>query len=407
MKIAIVAVGNEVLCGQIVNTNSSFIAMEVEGLGAVVTHQQVVSDRVGAIVAGLEVAYKHADIVLTVGGLGPTVDDLTRHGVAEYFKEELVLDEPSLKEIEAFYERINRVMSPNNKQQAYGFRNGKMIPNPRGTAPGLFLEKDEKAIFLLPGPPDELKPMVRSVVLPYLRKRLDIKLLTKSFRLYGIGESAAEVKILDLYDQYPEVNLAPYASISYVDYVMSAAEKFEGQLCAFERDFRKILGEHIVGERGVPLAKTIVEILKTQNKTIAVAESCSGGMLASELVNIDGVSDVFLEGLVTYSNESKMKRLNVKAETLATYGAVSEQTVREMADNLRVQAGVDIAVSISGIAGPGGGTKDKPVGLCHLALSSDKETLAESYIFPGDREKVRIRATSMALYMVFRHLKAF
>lgn len=405
MKVAIVAVGNEVLCGQIVNTNSSYIAVAVEALGAVVAHQQVVPDKVEAIVAGLTEAYKYADLVLTVGGLGPTVDDLTRNGVASYFQEELVLDEPSLREIEAFYERINRVMSPNNRQQAMGFASGQMIPNPRGTAPGLFLEKNSKAVFLLPGPPDELKPMVQNAVLPYIEERLDIKLLTKSFRLYAIGESAAESKILSLYDQYPDVNLAPYASLSFVDYVMSASQKNEGQLHAFERDFRKILGEHIVGERGKPLAKTIVELLKTHKLTIAVAESCSGGMLASELVNVDGVSEVFREGLITYSNEAKMARLGVQSETLATYGAVSEETVREMADNLRLETGVDLAVSISGIAGPTGGTPEKPVGLCYLALSSKGKTVAESYIFPGDREKIRIRVTSMALYLIFKHLK--
>jgi len=405
MNIAILAVGNEVLCGQIANTNSSYIAVEVENLGAVVTHQQVVPDKVEAIAEGLATAYKYADTVLTVGGLGPTVDDLTRNGVAKFFDEELILDEPSLREIEAFYERINRTMSPNNKQQAYGFASGKMLPNPRGTAPGLFLEKDSRAVFLLPGPPDELKGMVKNEVLPYIEERLGIKMVSQSYRIYGIGESAAEVKIIGLYDKYPSLNIAPYASISYVDYVVSAPQSNQEQLDAFHADFHKILGENIVGKRGEPLAKTIVERLKGKELTIATAESCSGGMLASELVNVAGASDAFLEGLVCYSNEAKMKRLGVKEKTLETYGAVSEQTVTEMADNLRAQTGADVAVSISGIAGPTGGTAEKPVGLCYLAVSTPKGTVVEHYIFPGDREKIRIRVTSAALFLIFKQIK--
>ena len=405
MNIAIIAVGNEVLCGQIVNTNSSYIATEVENLGAVITHQQVVSDKEEAVVEALEVAYHYADIVVTVGGLGPTVDDLTRQGVAKFFKEELVEDADSLQKIEDFYKRIQRPMSPNNKQQALVFQSGKMLPNPRGTAPGLFLKKDDRTVFLLPGPPDELKPMVQAEILPYIKERLDVKLLTRTYRIYGIGESAAETKIMALYEQYPQVNLAPYASLSYVDYVMSAPENYEGQLDAFDKEFTEIFKDNIVGGRGVPLAKTVVELLKGKDLTIATAESCSGGMLASELVNVEGVSDVFLEGLVSYSNEAKIKRLGVSPETLKTYGAVSEQTVREMADGLRAQIGSDLAVSISGLAGPGGGTKEKPVGLCYMALSTKKGTVVESYIFPGDREKVRIRVTSAALFLIFKHIK--
>ncbi|MCL1948448.1 MAG: competence/damage-inducible protein A [Turicibacter sp.] len=406
MNIAIVAVGNEVLCGQIVNTNSSYIALEVEQLGAVVAHQQVVPDNVEAIKEAMETAYRYADVVLTVGGLGPTVDDLTRHGVAGFFGEDLVLDEPSLQGIEDFYKRINRTMSPNNKQQAYGFSSGRMVPNPRGTAPGLFLEKDGRAVFLLPGPPDELKPMVQNHVLPYIEKRLGDKRITQTYRLYGIGESAAEIKILDLYERYPQLNIAPYASISYTDYVVSTPQKHEGLLKPFHEDFHGILGGHIVGERGVPIAETIVGFLKRHSLTLATAESCTGGMLASELVNVPGVSDVFLEGMVTYTNEAKMKRLGVKAQTLQEHGAVSEECVREMAEGLRAVASSDFAVAISGIAGPTGGTDEKPVGLCHLAVATPTGTETESFIFPGDREKIRIRTTSAALYLIFRCLKA-
>ena len=406
MRIAILAVGNEVLSGEIVNTNGAFAAKEAELRGAIISRQLVLPDDVEKIREGLETAYRDAGVVIAIGGLGPTVDDLTRQGAAAYFGVELVLDEKILAGIEGFFSRVGRPMPPNNRQQALGFKTGTFLPNPNGTAPGLLLEKGGRTLFLLPGPPDELRPMVHTFVLPYIDRHMDTPLVTRSFRLYGIGESAAESRIIGLYEKYPQVNLAPYASISCLDYVLTAPKTFTSQLEAFEKDFLQLLGEHVAGVRGVPLAKTVVERLKRHDKTLVAAESCTGGMLASELINIPGVSPVFLEGVVSYSNLSKIRRLGVKEETLAAYGAVSAETACEMAQSLRQQWDCDYALSITGIAGPDGGTAEKPVGLCYIALAQKgRSVIVERFVFPGNREKIRLRAATAALYLLFRQIK--
>jgi len=404
LNIAILAIGNEVVCGKTVDTNGAIISREIEKVGAKVVHREVVLDMIDDIVLGLHHGYEYADFVITIGGLGPTIDDLTREGVARFFSEELVYDENLYQDIEAHFSRMKRLAPENNKKQAYKFATGSVLKNKNGTAPGLTLDKDGKKVFLLPGPPNEIFPMFAEYVLPTIKELIDIPLITRSYRLYAIGESPAEEKIIHLYEKYPTLDIAPYASISFVDYMVTAKESNVDALDTFEAEFLGILGEYCVGSADVSLNAIVVEKLKLMNMKIAVAESCTGGMLASALTDVPGVSDVFLEGLVVYSNEAKVARLGVDSATIECYGAVSEECAKEMAVKLQHLTGADATVSITGIAGPSGGTDEKPVGTVNIGLCIGDDVRTFLCHFNGSREKIRMRSTDYALYLLYKML---
>ena len=369
MKVAILAIGNEVLCGKTINTNSAFIAKEVEQLGGKIVHQQVVPDVLEEIVEGLNVAYSYADIVLTIGGLGPTVDDLSRDGVAMYFNETLVYDEEIYQGIVEYFKRTNRAIPSNNARQAYKFKTGLVLTNNNGTAPGLFLEKDNKSVFLLPGPTAELQAMFYESVTPYFLAEIKERKISNSYRLCGIGESYAEEMILYLYDKYPHLNIAPYCAVDHVDYIVSTTESYETELREFDEEFKNLMTDYYIGDQNTDLPTEVVRLLKEKQLTIATAESCSGGLLSSEIVNVAGVSSVFLEGIVTYSYESKMNRLHIDRDRLMEHGAVSEEIAYDMANNLKELTGADVTIGVTGIAGPDGGSELKPVGLVYVGLN--------------------------------------
>lgn len=404
MNVAILAVGNEVLCGKIVNTNVAVISKEIEKVGAKVVHHEVVLDTIDDIVSGLHHAYEYADFVITIGGLGPTVDDLTREGVAQFFNEALVYDDEIYQEIVHHFSRMNRPTPENNKKQAHKFMTGCVLKNQNGTAPGLALEKAGKKVFLLPGPPNEIFPMFDAEVLPIIKELVDVPLVTRSYRLYAIGESPAEEKIIHLYEKYPMLDIAPYCSISFVDYIVRTKEVNRDVLDAFEAEFLEILGAYYVGTADVSLNVAVVEKLKMLKLRIAVAESCTGGMLAASLIDVAGVSDVFLEGLVVYSNQAKVARLGVDVETIERYGAVSEACAREMVVKLQHLTGADVAISITGIAGPSGGTREKPVGTVYIGIGIDEVVQVHLCHFSGSREKVRVRSKDQALYLLYKLL---
>lgn len=406
MKVAILAIGNEVLCGKTVNTNSSFIAKEVELLGAKIVHQQVVPDRLEDIVEGLRIAYSYANVVLTIGGLGPTVDDLTRDGVAMYFNEPLIYDEEIYEGIIEYFRHTNREIPSNNTRQAYKFKSGLVLPNNNGTAPGLFLEKNHKSVFLLPGPPLELQAMFYESVTPYFLSEIKERQVSHSYRLCGIGESDAEEMILFLYEKYPHLNIAPYCTISHVDYIVSTTENYENELQEFDEEFKTIMTDYYIGNQHTNLASEVVRLLKEKQLTIATAESCTGGLLSSEIVNTAGASSVFLEGIVTYSYDSKMRQLNIELNRLMEHGAVSKEIAYDMANNLKELTGADITIGITGIAGPDGGSDLKPVGLVYISLNVCGENIIKSYIFNGNREKIRQRTVAESLYLLHHYLKA-
>ena len=404
MNVSILAVGNEVLCGKIIDTNGATISREIENVGAKVIHREVVSDTIDDIVSGLSHAYEYADFVITIGGLGPTIDDVTRDGVARFFDEELVYDETLYQEIVQYFSRMKRVTPINNERQAYKFQTGSVLTNNNGTAPGLALDKDDKKVFLLPGPPDEIFPMFSNYVLPIIKEMVDSPLVKRSYRLYSIGESPAEGKIFHLYKKYPMLDIAPYATITFVDYMVSVKQSDAGMLDAFEEEFLEILGEFCVGSADVSVNVAVVNKLRALNMSIAVAESCTGGKLASAFVAVPDVSDVFLEGLITYSNEAKIARLGVDEKTITSYGAVSEECAREMAVKLQSLSNADTTVSITGIAGPSGGSEEKPVGTVYIGICINSDTYVYLCHFTGSREKIRMRSTDQALYLLYKLL---
>lgn len=409
MRVEIISVGTEILLGDIVNTNTQFLAKELASIGIEVYRQEVIGDNEDRLLGILEEALKRSDMVITTGGLGPTKDDLTKETACKFFNMDLELHEESLKELEEYFSRMGRKIVESNYKQVYFPKEAIVLPNPNGTAPGAILEKNNKYIVILPGPPKEMKPMYLNHVKPYLIKKGDGIIESKVVRVLGIGESMAAEKLKEFIENGVNPTVAPYAKEEDVIFRITAkAESEEEALNLIEpvkNKVKEILGEDVYGEgEDTIIEKVVGDLLIKNNLKISTAESCTGGMIASRLVSISGISDVFLEGAVAYANEAKVRTLNVKEETLKKYGAVSEETAREMAEGMAKRTGSDIAVVTTGIAGPGGGTKEKPVGLVYIGLYYKGEVSVYKNVFNGNRQAVRIKATVRALDIVRRKI---
>ncbi|MCC0649018.1 competence/damage-inducible protein A [Clostridioides sp. ZZV15-6598] len=404
MKAEIISVGTEILLGDIVNTNSQFLAKELAALGIEVYHQSTVGDNKQRLLECFDESLKRSDLVITTGGLGPTGDDMTKETAAEYFGQELELHKPSLEVLESFFIKTGKKMAENNMKQVYFPKDAIVLKNNNGTAPGAILKKDDKSIIVLPGPPREMKAMFNESVKPYLQQFTKEMLVSKTLRLYGIGESNLELEILDIIDEQTNPTVALYAKELEVTIRITA--KAENEELAFElikpveEKIKGRVGKYVYTEGDISVSEgesaledAVSKLLVEKNLTIAVAESCTGGLVSSSLINYSGISSVFLEGCVTYSNEAKMKRLGVKKETLEVFGAVSEQTAIEMAEGVAKGLGTNIGISTTGVAGPGGGTEEKPVGLVYTAIYINGKTIVRKNIFNGDRRKIRLRAT--------------
>lgn len=409
MRAEIISVGTEILLGDIVNTNTQFLAKELASIGIEVYRQEVIGDNEDRLLGILEEALKRSDMVITTGGLGPTKDDLTKETACKFFNMDLELHEKSLKQLEEYFSRMGRKIVESNYKQVYFPKEAIVLPNPNGTAPGAILEKNNKYIVILPGPPKEMKPMYLNHVRPYLIKKGDGIIESKVVRVLGIGESMAAEKLKEFIENGVNPTVAPYAKEEDVIFRITAkAEREEEALKLIEpvkNKVKEILGEDVYGEGEDTTIERVVGDLLIKNKLkISTAESCTGGMIASRLVSISGISDAFLEGAVTYSNEAKVRTLNVKEETLKKYGAVSEETAREMAEGIAKRTGSDIAVVTTGIAGPGGGTEEKPVGLVYIGLYYKGEVFVYKNVFNGNRQEVRTKATVRALDIVRRKI---
>ncbi|MBL4930418.1 competence/damage-inducible protein A [Clostridium paridis] len=405
MNAEIISVGTELLLGDIVNTNAQYLSKELASLGINVYRQTVVGDNEERILESFERAFENSDIIVTTGGLGPTPDDLTKEVAAKYFKQELVLHEESYKKLESYFKNNGRGVTESNKKQAYFPKEAIILENNHGTAPGAILESENgKKIIILPGPPKEMKPMFDERVVPYLKKLTDNVLVSKTLRLFGIGESHMAEEIKDIIDTQTNPTIAPYAKDVDVTLRITAKGKNEEEarklIIPMEKKVREKLGEFIYGEGETTLEEVVAKMLVDKKITISTAESCTGGMIASKLINYGGISECFLEGAVTYSNDAKANRLGVKKETLDKYGAVSEETAKEMAEGIAKTSGTDVGVSTTGIAGPTGGTKEKPVGLVYVGISYKGNTIVKRFEFQGDRNKVRIRTTMNALNII-------
>ncbi|MDK2585091.1 competence/damage-inducible protein A [Romboutsia sedimentorum] len=397
MKAEIITVGTEILLGDIVNTNSQYLAKELAIHGIEVYYQNTVGDNEKRLMQAFEESLKRSDIVITTGGLGPTNDDITKEVACKYFNQELKLHQPSLNKIKNYFKKLNIELSENNKKQAYFPDEAIILENNNGTAPGAILRKDNKIIIILPGPPREMKAMFEESVKLYLQKLTDSVLVSKTLRTFGIGESLLEEKVIDIINAQSNPTIAPYAKESEAILRITAKAKNEKEannlINPVIDEIKNRVGEFIYGEGNTSLEEEVAKIVVDKNMTIAVAESCTGGLASSSLINYPGISSVFMEGCVTYSNEAKISRLGVKKETLDKYGAVSKETAKEMAEGIAKNFNTNIGLSTTGIAGPEGGSDEKPVGLVYIGIYINGKTTVKKFVFSGDRQCIRVKAT--------------
>lgn len=407
MKAEILAVGTEILLGDIVNTNSQFIAQGLAELGISVYYQSVVGDNPERMKQAMDTAFERADIIITTGGLGPTKDDLTKEIGAEYFGKKLILDKTVLEKIKMFFGRMNRIMTENNVKQAMIPEGSIPLYNDNGTAPGIIIEDGNKILIMMPGPPREMKPMFTKQVKPYLAKKQEYTLVSRVLRIAGVGESAMEERVKDIIDTQTNPTVAPYAkdteAILRITAMAENVHKAEELIEPMAEKIYERFGTNIYAEGETSLQETVAKMLIERNKKIAVAESCTGGLVASKLIEYPGISQVLVEGAVTYSNDAKMRRLGVKKETLDKYGAVSAQTAVEMAEGIAMTAGADIGLSTTGVAGPGA-SEGKPEGLVYVGIYIDGKTHVKELHLAGNRAAIRERAAYSALDCLRRKL---
>jgi nicotinamide-nucleotide amidase len=414
MRAEILAVGTELLMGQIANTNAQYLSERLAEIGVGVYHHTVVGDNFDRVVAAIRTAVERgANVVILTGGLGPTEDDLTRDAVASFVGRGLNLSEEIVEYIRSYFTYRGLEMPENNKKQAMVIEGAKVLHNPRGTAPGMYLEHDGVHFFLLPGPPTEMRPMYEEQVQPIL-KRLQGEEQTvfasRYLRLFGIGESAMEEKIKDiiLYQSNPTV--APYASEGEVKIRLTASAPSEWEALALiapiEQSIRGRLGKHIYGVDDESLVVKAGQLLRKRGQTLSCAESCTGGLIGKMITDLPGCSDFFYGSLVCYHNQVKRNVLGVSEEVLKQHGAVSAECAVQMAEGACRAVGTDWAVAVTGIAGPGGGSDEKPVGLVYIAVAGPgKTTVTEHQWKHGDRNQIRLRAAKTALYSLIQRLQ--
>ncbi len=408
MVVELISVGTELLLGNIVNTNAQFLAEKCALLGLSMYNQTVVGDNRQRLKEAVDTAAGRSDLVILTGGLGPTEDDLTKETCAEALGCRLVEDNHTRERIQEFFKNsIYKEIPENNWKQAIVPEGALVLDNDNGTAPGLIMEKDGKRLILLPGPPGEMIPLFNGQVEPYLRKLRPEFLVSRMVKVCGMGESQVEDKLLDLIDSQTNPTIATYAKTGEVHVRVTAAapddEAAERLLKPVVKEIKKRLGRAVYSIREEEtLEMAVVRLLKKHELTVATAESCTGGLIAGRIVNVAGASDVFKEGFVTYSNKAKRKHLDVSKGTLKKYGAVSRETAREMAIGGAFATDSDVCVSVTGIAGPDGGTEEKPVGLVYMACCFKDNVTVEKYQFKGNRSKVREYAVVRALDLVRR-----
>lgn len=405
----ILCVGTELLLGDIINTNASYISRRLAALGIPVYRQAVVGDNPERMRQAIAESFSRSDCLILSGGLGPTCDDITKEMVAEHFGLELELNQEALDRMMEYFSSMGRNMTKNNEKQAMAPRGARVLQNNWGTAPGFVIEQGEKTAILLPGPPIELEPMWRERVEPYLFERSNSVIVSKNIYILGMGESAVEDKLRYMMEELENPTVAPYAGNGECRVRVSARAKDEAtasEMC--DRQIEQIrkteVGEFIYGIDVDSMENALVMHLRERGMTLACAESCTGGLIAKRITDLAGCSDVFLGGCVTYANEAKEKLIGVKHETLEAFGAVSEQTAREMARGVRLALGADVGIATTGIAGPGGGTPEKPVGTVYIAVSTEAgEKVKLLNLSPKrSREFIRICAATNAMSLALK-----
>ena len=404
MNAEIICVGTEILLGNIVNTNAAFIASRLSGLGIACYNQCVVGDNMDRVIAQLAVSSERSDIVILCGGLGPTEDDMTKEAVAAFTKRRLIEDAESRRAIERFFENRGKTPTDNNWKQALLPRGAKAVPNANGTAPGIILETRKCKYILLPGPPVEMEAMFDTGIVPYLKELGNGTIFSQTVKIVGIGESRAESMIIDLIDGQTNPTIATYAKTSEVHIRVTASAESEKEAAKLVkpvvRELKKRFGGNVYSTKEeVTFEQSLVELLLSNDMTITCVESCTGGLVSAALVGVSGASDVFKSSFVTYSNKAKRKLAGVSKDTLDRYTAVSAQTAQEMAEGGAKAAGSDVCISVTGLAGPGGGTRKKPVGLVYIGCCVRGRVRVNEYHFSGDRNNVRMLAAKNALIL--------
>lgn len=407
----IITTGTELLLGQVVNSNARYLAQKLAELGVFVYYQVTVGDNRGRLVEAIREAMGRADVVVITGGLGPTEDDVTREAVAEALGAELVEDEEAAAMIRDFFRRRGYALAESNLRQARVIRGSRVLANQVGTAPGMIVEAGPKVLILLPGPPREMMPMLEEQVLSYLRARMAGKervVYSRTLKLCGIGEASVEERIHDLLRGQGNPTLAPLASLGEVQLRLTAvaanADSARELIAPVEKEIRRRLGRYIFGADDDTLEGVVGAILRERGITLAVAESCSGGTLSTRLTDVAGSSAYFMLGVVAYDNRWKEDILGVDRQLLETHGAVSREVAEAMARGVRRLAGCDLGLGVTGIAGPGGGTQEKPVGLVYTALASSGGTRVRRDLYWGSRQEIKERSARGALVMLWRYL---
>jgi len=414
MRAEMIAVGTELLLGQIVNTNAQYISEQCAGIGIDMYFQTVVGDNVERIRSALTIAASRADIIICCGGLGPTMDDVTRDALAEHVAAELVMDEPGLKKIEQYFASRNLPILESNRRQALTLKGADVLPNDTGMAVGTALKHEGKLYLLLPGPPRELTAMFSRYVIPWLRSQMSgvEPLYSKSLKFAGIGESALEHRLEDLIEAQSDPTIAPYAKEGEVMIRLTTRAATEAEAFAkmerVEEEIRKRVGAHLYAEEDVSLDEVVIKVLRERGLTLAAAESCTGGLFADMATSHPGSSEAFLGGIVSYTNAAKQSLLDVPNRLLegpGAPGAVSPETAIAMAEGVRDRLGTTFGISFTGVAGPST-SEGKPVGLVYLGIAEQgKPTEVKELKLSGSREMIKLRAARSGYYEIWKRLQ--
>lgn len=400
----LISVGTEILLGDILNTDAQFLSIELARLGISVIHQSTVGDNRERLLAQLKEAADRSDIIILSGGLGPTPDDLTKEVCCEFFGKKMFLHEPTVEKIKTYFSTKGMKMAQNNLKQAMFPKDCVIFPNDNGTAPGMAIEKDGVHILVLPGPPRELKPMFRNCAVPYLMQFSDRIIVSHNIRTFGIGESSMAEMVNDLFDaENPTV--APYAkdgeALLRVTAMARTKEEAENLCKPVINEIKNRLDGFVYGVDYTCIEEAVIEKLKEKHMKVATAESCTGGLIAKRITDVPGASEFFDCGIISYANEIKHRVLGVSEDDLNKYGAVSEAVARQMAQGALKVSGADIAVSVTGIAGPDSDSTNKPVGLVYIGLADrDNVWVRELRTSRKDRSYNRYVSASNALNMI-------
>ena len=402
----IICIGNEIMLGHIANTNAQFVSNKLSGIGIKTSKHLDIPDDPGVIISSIRKSLAESEIVILSGGLGPTVDDLTLECIAKALNKKLIFNKKISCQIKAHFKRRKIKMSANNMRQALVPEGGITIENNIGTAPGLIVPVNTRVLMAFPGVPFELYPMFEETALSYLKKKFPLGPIIKSrvIKITGLSESRVDEIIEDILRITGKVQMGIYPNPEEIQVKITVTEKNEKSadkiISKIEKQIKSRLKNYIFGYDNEKFEEIIGRMLKKSKKTLAIAESCTGGLLANRITDVPGSSDYFKLGLVTYSNESKNKLLNIPMETIKKYGAVSKKTASLMAKNVRILARSDYGIGISGIAGPEGAIGKKPVGLIYIALSAKTKTICKEFRFVGTRNLIKYKSTQAALNML-------